>query len=148
MRKVLACPYKFQAAPAPYLFAVEAVSRMSECCQEGAGSPQEGGTVGAAPIGATRYRGRERQALLAGAGNLALALRGGQRHRRTRAPLLHIWSPAMASVISQLLQFGMTSPSWKTDFLVTECGSPSDWKCEFMLSQTVPMAKLCGEGVL
>lgn len=54
----------------------------------------------------------------------------------------------MTSAISQLLEFGMTSPSWKTDFPVTECGSPLDCKSELMLSQTAPIAKLCGEGVL
>lgn len=68
---------------------------------------------------------------------------GGQGH-----PCLHIWSPAMASVISQLLQFEMTSPRWKTDFLVTECGSPLDCKSELMLSQAAPIAELYGEGVI
>lgn len=90
MGKVFACPHNFQVAPAPYLFAVggvEAAPRMSECYQEEAGSPQEGGTVGAVSIGATRYTRGERQGLSAGACNLALALRGGgQRQRRTRTP--------------------------------------------------------------
>lgn len=79
MGKVLACSHNFQPAPAPFLFdvgGVEAIPRMSECCQEEAGSPQEGGRVGAVSTGATKYR-RERQGPPAGDCNLALALRGG-----------------------------------------------------------------------
>lgn len=80
MGKVLACSHNFQPASAPFLFAVEdveAIPRMSECCQEEEGSPQEGGRVGAVSTGATKYRRRERQELPAGGCNLALALRGG-----------------------------------------------------------------------